>query len=548
MLLLAELIAPPLQPGPVRLPAPTPMELPDSRPSPQPQPQPPPLLLTPGSPQVAPPAVEGFVPYRAAVLAEILAPCLALAGLESRLQSCAAALQARLFSDGYINARVLPRSESAPGALEVQPGRIERIDVISGSASLQRRISRLIRPLQGEVLHLPTLTASLSQLQRLPGVGRLRSSLNRVARDSTRAVLLISVEPGKQPLRGEVSLRNDGNAGSGQFRGVGTLVQQGVAAAGDTLLLFGELDSDSQPALGYSSASLSYSLPLSDQLAFTLATGISRRNLVEAEKPIGDLSFRQQQLYGQFDIVLQESLSQRLYAFAAVSVNRNDAFLAGDRVAVLPGGGEDAWVRSGFARVGVGVEIVRPALTLDGSLYGLQAIGALTPESQRQELDFLGINVSRARAIGSQLSLSWSLAPRWLLQLRLAGQAAFQPLPNPMGFSLGADNGLRGLPGQVISGDSGVLGSLELAGLLWRGKRQALQIVPFLGAGNVWSEIPGATLSDSIGAGGLLLRWSRGRHGVLELGWVKQFQAETRAFWDQWILGSGVYTKLTYRF
>jgi hypothetical protein len=492
--------------------------------------------------------VRGFVPYRAAVLAEILAPCLAVSEAESRLASCAAALQARLFSDGYINARVLSRREPAPGLLEVQPGRIERIDVISTSPGLQRRISRLIRPLQGEVLHLPSLTTSLSQLQRLPGVGRLRSSLNRVARDSTRAVLLISVEPGKQPLRGEVSLRNDGNAGSGQFRGVGTLVQQGVAVAGDTLLLFGELNSDSQPALGYNSASLSYSLPLSDQLAFTLATGISRRNLVEVEKPIGDLSFRQQQLYGQFDVVLHESLSQRLYAFAAVSVNRNDAFLAGDRVAVLPGGGEDAWVRSGHARVGVGVEIVRPRLTLDGSLYGLQAIGALTPEPQRQELDFLGINVGRACAIGSQLSLSWSLAPRWLLQLRVAGQAAFQPLPNPMGFSLGADNGLRGLPGQVISGDSGVLGSLELAGLLWSGKRQALQIVPFLGAGNVWSEVPGATLSDSIGAGGLLLRWSRGRHGVLELGWVKQFQTETRAFWDQWILGSGVYTKLTYRF
>lgn len=488
------------------------------------------------------------MPYRDAVLAEILAPCRAVSDPESRLRSCAEALQARLFSDGYINARVLSRSEPAPGVLQVQPGRIERIDVISDRSSLQRRISRLVRPLQGAVLHLPSLTASLSQLQRLPGVGRLRTSLNRVARDSTRAVLLISVEPGNPPLRGEVSLRNDGNAGSGQFRGVGTLVQQGIAATGDTLLLFGELDSDSQPALGYSSASLSYSLPLNDQLAFTLATGLSRRNLVEAEKPIGDLSFRQQQLYGQFDVVLQESLHQRLYAFAAMSVNRNDAFLAGERVAVLPGGGEDGWVRSGYARLGVGVEIMRPRLSLDGSLYGLQAIGALTPERQRQDFDFLGINLNRASAFASQLSLSWSLAPRWLLQLRLAGQAALQPLPNSMGFSLGADSGLRGLPGQVISGDSGVLGSLELAGLLWSGKRQALQIVPFLGAGNVWTEVPGASLSDSIGAGGLLLRWSRGRHGVLELGWVRQFQAESRAFWDQWILGSGVYSKLIYRF
>ena len=69
-----------------------------------------------------------------------------------------------------------------------------------------------------------------------------------------------------------------------------------------------------------------------------------------------------------------------------------------------------------------------------------------------------------------------------------------------------------------------------------------------LGAGKVWTEIPGVTLSDSVGSGGLLLRWSRGSHGTLELGWVKPFQTGGRAYWDQWILGSGVYAKMTYRF
>jgi hypothetical protein len=34
----------------------------------------------------------------------------------------------------------------------------------------------------------------------------------------------------------------------------------------------------------------------------------------------------------------------------------------------------------------------------------------------------------------------------------------------------------------------------------------------------------------------------------VELGWVHQFPTVTRPYWDQWILGSGVYTKLTYRF
>jgi hypothetical protein len=75
-----------------------------------------------------------------------------------------------------------------------------------------------------------------------------------------------------------------------------------------------------------------------------------------------------------------------------------------------------------------------------------------------------------------------------------------------------------------------------------------LQLVPFIGAGTVWTQIPEATLTDTVGAAGLLLRWTHGQHGLLEVGWVRQFQTESRAFWDQWILGSGVYTKVVYRF
>ena len=155
---------------------------------------------------------------------------------------------------------------------------------------------------------------------------------------------------------------------------------------------------------------------------------------------------------------------------------------------------------------------------------------------------------NQSQAIGSQLATSLQLAPRWQLELRAAGQLAFAALTNPMGFSLGSDNGLRGLPGQVVSGDSGVLGAAELAWLLWRGPKDALQLVPFIGAGKVWTEVPGATLNESAGAGGVLLRWSRGRHGELELGWVRQFQSGSPAYWDQWILGSGLYTKVVYRF
>jgi hemolysin activation/secretion protein len=436
----------------------------------------------------------------------------------------------------------------APGQLEVVEGRIVEIQVSSSSPRLERRLLRLLRPLEGRVLHLPSLTTALTKLQRLPGVGLLRTNLNRIGENSTRALLLVTAEPGAQPLQGEASFRNDGNAGSGQFRGLGALVKSSSLVAGDTLLVFGELNSDSDPELGYFSGSLIYTFPLNEVVSFTTAFGASRRTLVEAAYPFDDLTFRQLQGLGQFDLTLHESIKGRWFGFAGVSVNRSDAFLASDRFPVIPGGGQDAWLRTGFARIGLGYSGLLGPVALGGTVYGLQGIAGLSTEQQREELAFLGIEPGRSRAIGAQLAASWRLHSRWQLDLSAAAQAALNPLTNPMGFSLGSDNGLKGLPGQLVSGDSGVLGAAELAWSFWRDQRNDVQLVPFIGAGNVWTDIPGATLNDSVGAGGVLLRWLRGRHGVLEVGWVHQFQTGSRPFWGDWLLGNGVYTKIGYRF
>ena len=546
--LLAQLVAPPLQPGPVRLPGAGQQQ---TRPAPPPQlrptPETTPLPAAPST-TAAIPRLRGFNPYSSAELSRILGSCLSGKEPAAGLSNCAAVLSSRLFADGYINSRVIPQPDPLPGDLEVVAGKIEAIQVVSSSGRLQRRLQRLLAPLQGSVLRLPTLSATLNQIQQLPGMGLLKINLNRIGEDSSRALLLVTAEPGAQPLRGELALRNDGNGGSGQFRGLATLVQNSALLKGDSMLLFGELNADSDPELGSLNGSLSYTLPLLDQFSLTTAFGASRRNLVEAPQPYHDLSFRQLQLFSQLDVTLYESLQNRWSAFVGLSANRNDAFLSGESIPVIVGGGDQGWLRSGFARLGLGYNRAAGPLAFNASLYGLQGIGAISTAAQLQELNFLGIVPNQSRAIGSQLATFWQLAPRWQLELRAAGQLAFAPLTNPMGFSLGSDNGLRGLPGQVVSGDSGLLGSAELAWLLWRGTRDALQLVPFMGAGRVWTEVPGATFSESAGAGGVLLRWSRGRHGELELGWVRQFQSGSWAYWDQWILGSGFYTKVAYRF
>ena len=550
--LLAQLVSPPLQPGPVRLPgAGQQQTIPAAPPQPRTRPTNAPLdapfPAAPGTTATVP-QLRGFNPYSPAQLSRILGNCLANSDPAAGLNACAAALRSKLFADGYINSRVIPQPIPAPGDLEVVAGRIETIQVVSSSKRLQRRLRRLLAPSQGSVLHLPTITATVNQIQQLPGVGLLKINLNRIGEDSSRALLLVTAEPGSQPLRGELALRNDGNGGSGQFRGLGTLFKENALLNGDSLLLFGEINTDSDPEIGSLNGSLSYTLPLLDNLSLTTAFGASRRKLVEALPPLHELSFRQLQLFSQLDFTLHESLRDRWSAFAGISVNRNDAFLGAESFPAIVGGGDQGWLRTGFARIGLGYERAAGPLALNANLYGLQGIGALSTTEQRQELDFLGIVPSQSRAVGAQLTSSWLLAPRWQLNLRAAGQLALNPLTNPMGFSLGSDSGLRGLPGQVVSGDSGLLGATELAWLLWRAPKDAIQLVPFIGAGKVWIQVPGATLTESAGATGLLLRWTRGRHGELELGWVRQFQSGAPAFWDQWILGSGLYTKVVYRF
>jgi hemolysin activation/secretion protein len=92
-----------------------------------------------------------------------------------------------------------------------------------------------------------------------------------------------------------------------------------------------------------------------------------------------------------------------------------------------------------------------------------------------------------------------------------------------MQFSLGSDVGLRGLPGQLISRESGWLAVTEASWTFWQNQSNALQLLPFMGAGGVLTEVSGFKFSDTVGSGGLLLRWLAGQHWAFELGWVHQF-------------------------
>jgi hypothetical protein len=74
-------------------------------------------------------------------------------------------------------------------------------------------------------------------------------------------------------------------------------------------------------------------------------------------------------------------------------------------------------------------------------------------------------------------------------------------------------------------------------------------LVPFIGIGGVSTSLQDASFNDTVGAGGVLMRWLAGDNWATELGWVQQFQTnDNLGTWTDWNLAKGLYAKLQYRF
>jgi hemolysin activation/secretion protein len=575
LMLLAQLVAPPLQQGPIRLPEQRPGQERPRQPRPPadqpalerspepdgpvpPEPSPPtegegteaepPSRPPEPVPLSALPAIEGLTVYSQERLRTVLARCSALADSAQKLNACASDLTAQLVADGYVNSRVFVEATPVPGRLVAVEGRLVELRVNGNDEWLNRRVARLMRSLQESVLHLPTLERNLQLLRRVPGVKEVRGNLSRLGSDPSQALLTLTLEGGAPAWQGDMSLRNDGSNGSGEARAVATLLKPGALTAGDTLLLFGELNGDDDGRLGTALGSLSYTLPIGDAFTFTGAFGANRRNLIELEPPANKFRTDQIQGLGQLEWVFSESLTERWSLFMGLSGSSSDTTLDGKK---LPPSTPEIvrQPQSGYLRFGLSGSGQAERVGWAGSAYMLGGLSALVPSDQRQEWRSAGVNPSDAIAIGALVSAAWGVAPSWQLSGRLAGQWAFNPLLPSMQFSLGSDVGLRGLPGQLISGDSGWLAVSEASWTFWENQANALQLVPFVGAGGVRSDVDGFSFSDTVGATGVLVRWLSGNSWAFELGWVHQFATtNNKGPWSDWVLADGLYAKAQFRF
>ena len=564
LLLLAQLVSPPLQPGPARLPE----QAPKQQLEPDPSSTKPELddrqlvpngdgLKEPGQLPLKPTSrddvsssveIKGTTPYSQAELRQLLSLCQAESSAETRLKRCAETLSGQLQQDGYVNSRVFIENEPAPGHLSVVMGHLVELHINSEDQRLQQKVRRRLANLLGKVLHLPDLQKQLQQLKQQSVVGSVSGSLGKLGSDPTQAVLTLTVTAANHPWRGDLSVRNDGNTGSGEWRAITVLQKPTVLIDDDLLQIYGELNADGDPELGASLGSISYTLPLGESVDITGSFGASRRNLVEAREPFHGLSFRQYQGLAQLQWTLKDSDNQLWYAQAGLSANRNDSYLDGRSFPLIIGG-PDGDLSSGYLRVSLGHAGRNNNLAWTGQAYWLQGIAGFSSEEQLKDLAFYGIHPDQSRALGGITTLGWRMSSNLQLNWRAAGQVAFNELTNDMGFSLGSDVGLRGLPGTLISGDTGWLSNAELNWSFWQQHNNTLQLVPFFGIGGVQTMRDSMSFNDTIGSGGILVRWLHGRHWSLALGWTEQFNdGDNIGIWNDWLLGSGAYGKLRYRF
>ena len=559
MLLLAQLVAPPLQPGPVRLPATTaPQERrtqPDDQPVLQPNLTPTPvepdeLPRSEGPPALIPswrPTVIGDHPYSKDEVESVLGNCGKTTPAET-LKACAATLTARFIKDGYVNTRVYTLPQPTPGALEVVMGVIAEIQVESSDEELKAKVENQLAPLLGSVLHIPTLEKALVEVRR-GGVGEIAGNMGRLGSDPTKAVVTLGVEAAPPtPLRGDFSVGNNGSPGNGEWRSNAVLLQGDFIKRGDTALLFFELKNDGQLELGSTLLSATYTYPLSNNWNLTGSVGYSHSNFVEFKGDQHKLNFRTLQGLIQFDTVLYQGDSYSWTAAAGISASRTASFEGNSSIPLVVGGGEDGWMRSGNLKLSTSVSGITGPAGWSANGYFLQGFPGLTNDEHLHNLDRLGIDVGRARAVGGLANMTLLATPNISVNLSGAGQVALSRIPSSMGFSLGSDVGLIGLPGSIASGDSGWLAVGELIWTVWKNDEQQLQLIPYVGKGGLHSEIDNLTFEDDVGSGGLIARYTQDRWQV-ELGWVNTFDTKDNpGFWNDWWLGHGVHTKLRYAF
>ena len=493
------------------------------------------------------PRIQGEIPYSSKKIKRILYSC-KKATKEETLSSCAAKLNAQLVSDGYTNSRVYTLLQGKNGTLDVIMGKIVELKIRSSNKVLEKKIFEKLKELNGKILHQPTLQKKLAEAKEIKNVGQLSGDISRLGSDPTKAILKINATYLPSDWQRQINIRNDGSPGTGQWRNIGTFVKTDVFTKNDMYIGMIEVNTNKDVEVGSQLYSSTYVLPLNQKLNLTNSLAYSRSDMVEFEGDLKTLRFDALQYNFQIDKSLITNESGTLSSFASISNGKTESFFGGVRTPLVTGANTEGYVTTGSIKAGINFSRIKNNKSWNGSLFGNQGLAFLSKDIQLNDFALNGIYPGESKAIGSNINFSWTIKPGIGVNLSSSAQLALNPLTSGMSFSLGGSSGLKGLPGSLTSGDSGWQQTIETVITTYQKGKNAFQLVPFFGYGEVNTKINNESTDDSAGSSGILLR-SINANKIYELGFYKFINTKDNSgTWNNWMLGDGIFSSFTINF
>ncbi|MDP1526515.1 MAG: ShlB/FhaC/HecB family hemolysin secretion/activation protein [Rhodocyclaceae bacterium] len=403
-----------------------------------------------------------------------------------QLRQLADRVTRHLKSRGWFLARAyLPAQDVTEGDIEIAilPGRLEGglpgAGIVVAGESLRIDAQRIRTTVAGALqaagaegaVHDSHLERGLLLVNDLPGV-TARSTLEKGADPGTTR-LVIQAQEGPL-LSGNIGIDNQGNRYTGAERANGQLALNNPLRIGDQATLA------FSAATGLELASLGYSLPLghdgwrlsvghtrlSYRIGEELAANRSRGEAATSTLGLGYPLLRSRQK----NISLRFALEHKALRDESLGVVVKDRRIHLASVGMNFDSLDTHW----------GGGMNNAALTLHGGDADYSRVAAdLTadaPAGTAGSFQRLNFNLARLQKLSTQTALFAALS----------GQQAAQNLPSSEKFGLGGPAAVRAYPGGEASGDSGLLGTVELRHDLPAGKGSGQwQFVGFVDAGQI---------------------------------------------------------------
>jgi len=493
--------------------------------------------------------LKGNLIYTDDVLSSIIAECSGKKNLARRYRKCAVVLSTRYAADGYITTKAYDLVDSKGQYILVVPGRISEVVVKSGKDTIVEAVRPYAYGLKNKVLNTRDLNRFLSLLKnRVAGIGVVNAKLSRLGSERTKARLLLDIKEQASRVAGKVEIGNEGKAGSGEFDLQAVVFKKDAFKLGDTLLFFNEEYFGRNIEVGQSVSSLSYKYPVNAQLSLTSGLSFTRQFEPNTQESWDDFSSRQLQYTLGIEVGLNRSLENRVvFGTSIVSQSGKLLYQGVDLPEIVPGIIKNQ--KAGYMQMEVSQSGIFQRVSTSSRVYFIKALPSMTPEYQIEELKTLGRSLDEANAIGGSALIYQRYGDLVSNSLGAFGQYALGRLSEPMRFTLGSGLGLKGLPDQFISGDSGwgIVGKSRIR--INRNKNTSLYVSPYVGYGFVHTEIGDVVLEDYLGSYGMFLELQT-KHGVgIEVGYLRTLLREDlKATWSDWMLGNGLYARMSYSF